>query len=65
MFDMYAKDGINKEEVFLRVLSMYEAAERTVNKYISGNDEKLIEYGLNKIDLIVKQLAKEYREAKA
>lgn len=56
---------MNKEEVFLNVLKMYEAAERTVNKYISGGDEKLIEYGLNKIDLIVKQLAKEYREAEA
>lgn len=54
-----------KEDVFYELLSMYEQSEKSVNRMISGDDAKLENYGLKKIELVLKQLAKEYQEAEA
>ena len=57
--------SMNKEGVFLKLLSMYEQAERQVNRLMNEYDEKLQNYELKKIEMIVKQFLKEYQEAKA
>ena len=56
---------MNKEEVFTRLLSMYEQAERQINRLINEYDDELCNYELKKIEIIVKQFIREYQEAKA
>lgn len=58
---------MNKEEVFLKLLVMYEQAERQIAKFMSAEegDEWLYDYGITKIKLIIKQMQKEYQEARA
>ena len=54
---------MNKEEVFLKLLSMYEQAERQVNRLMNEYDEELQSYELKKIEMVVKKFLQEYQEA--
>ena len=54
---------MNKEEVFLKLLSMYEQAERQVNRLMNEYDEELQSYELKKIEMLIEKFAKEYQEA--
>lgn len=56
---------MNKEDVFMKLLSMYEKAERQVNRLMNEYDEELQDYELKKIEMIVEKFAKEYQEAEA
>lgn len=56
---------MNKEEVFLKLLAMYEQAERQVNRLMNEYDKELQDYELKKIGMIVDKFVKEYREAEA
>lgn len=56
---------MKKDLVFEKLLFMYEQAEKSVNRFLSGDDEQLLAYGLNKIDLTVRQIAQQYQEAEA
>ena len=44
---------------------MYEQAEKSANRLMSGDDEQLREYGLDKIKMVLKQISQEYEEAEA
>lgn len=54
---------MTKDMVFERLLFMFEQSEKTVNRLISGDDKDLIAYGMEKIDLAVRQIAQQYQEA--
>lgn len=56
---------MNKEEVFMRLLSMYEQAEKQINRLINEYDDDLCNYELKKIEIIVKQFIRDYQEAKS
>ena len=56
-------DSMKKDLVFEKLLFMYEQAEKSVNRFLSGDDEQLLAYGLNKIDLTIRQIAQQYQEA--
>lgn len=56
---------MTKQEVFTKLLLMFKDAEKSVNRLISGEDQELIAYGLEKIDLMVTRMAEMYEEAEA
>lgn len=54
---------MTKKDVFLKLLLMFQDAEKSVNRLISGDDVELINYGIEKIDLMVTRIAEMYEEA--
>lgn len=56
---------MNKYEVFMRLLSMYEQSERQVNRLMNEYDEELHDYEMKKIKMIIEKFEKEYEEAEA
>lgn len=56
---------MNKYEVFMRLLSMYEQSERQVNRLMNEYDEELHGYEMKKIKMIIEKFEKEYEEAEA
>lgn len=56
---------MTKDDVFNKLLAMYEQAERQINRLINEYNEDLSDYELKKIELIIRQFSKEYEEAEA
>lgn len=54
---------MKKNDIFVKLLLMYEQAEKQVNRLISGDDAELIKYGESKIEMVLKQISQEYEEA--
>lgn len=54
---------MHKEEVFLKLLQMYEQAERQVNRLMNEYDDELYNYEMKKIEMLIEKFSKEYKEA--